>query len=138
MQPNSGQSFGPTIPGILGPTLQPTTPSAYGPYDEAIALPQAFHASTLQYADTSADSGWYMDTGATSHLSPDTSKLAHHFNKSIIPSIVVGNGATIPVTNTGHSILPSLHRPLYLQNVLVTPNITKNLIFVRKFTRDNK
>ncbi|GJZ82659.1 putative RNA-directed DNA polymerase [Tanacetum coccineum] len=44
---------------------------------------------------------------------------------------------SIPVTNTGHSIIPSHHRPLHLHNVLVTPNIIKNLIFVRQFTRDN-
>nr|GEY79367.1 ribonuclease H-like domain-containing protein [Tanacetum cinerariifolium] len=38
---------------------------------------------------------------------------------------------------TGHSILPTLHRLLHLNNVLVTPNIIKNLISVRQFTRDN-
>ncbi|GJX53390.1 ribonuclease H-like domain-containing protein [Tanacetum coccineum] len=52
---------------------------------------------------------WHMDTGAIS----------------------------IPVTNTSHSIIPSIHRPLHLHNVLVTPNIIKNLIFVRQFTRNN-
>ncbi|GJT83636.1 ribonuclease H-like domain-containing protein [Tanacetum coccineum] len=36
-----------------------------------------------------------------------------------------------------HSILPTLNRPLHLHNVLVTPNIIKNLIFVHQFTRDN-
>ncbi|GJZ06242.1 ribonuclease H-like domain-containing protein [Tanacetum coccineum] len=40
-------------------------------------------------------------------------------------------------TNTCHSIIPSHHRPLHLHNVLVTPNIIKNLISVRQFTRDN-
>ncbi|GJW85043.1 ribonuclease H-like domain-containing protein [Tanacetum coccineum] len=47
------------------------------------------------------------------------------------------DGKSIPVTNTGHSILPTLNRPLYLHNVLVTPNIIKNLISIRQFTRDN-
>ncbi|GJT44449.1 ribonuclease H-like domain-containing protein [Tanacetum coccineum] len=138
------QAFGPS--GILGP--HPSTVASvpntttlgrwvFEPYgDQPSYLPQAFNAMSLQYPDP--DSGWYMDTGATSHLSADTGKLTTIFNKSIIPSIVVGNGATIPVTNSGRSILPSLHRPLYLQNVLVTSNIIKNLISVRQFTRDNK
>ncbi|GJX81465.1 ribonuclease H-like domain-containing protein, partial [Tanacetum coccineum] len=52
--------------------------------------------------------------------------------------VCVGGGKTIPVTNTSHSILPTLSRPLYLHNVLVTPNIIKNLISVRQFTRDTK
>ena len=34
--------------------------------------------------------------------------------------------------------MSSLHRPLYLQNVLITPNIIKSLICVRQFTCDNK
>ncbi|GKA52254.1 ribonuclease H-like domain-containing protein, partial [Tanacetum coccineum] len=54
-----------------------------------------------------------------------------------VPSVHVGDGNSIPVTNTGHSIIPSIHRPLHLHNVLVTPNIIKNLISVRQFTRDN-
>nr|GEV68798.1 hypothetical protein [Tanacetum cinerariifolium] len=39
----------------------------------------------------------------------------------------VGDGYSIPVTNSGHSILPTPHRPLRL----ITPNIVKNLNFVR-------
>ncbi|GJU28338.1 ribonuclease H-like domain-containing protein, partial [Tanacetum coccineum] len=44
---------------------------------------------------------------------------------------------SIPVTNTGHSILPTSVRPLQLINVLITPHIVKNLISVRQFVRDN-
>ena len=121
--------------GLLGPA--PYSYSPYGTVDQPTALPRAFNANTLRYADNNDDSGWYMDTGATSHLSADAGNLTSIFNKRINTSIVVGNGATIPVTTTGHCILPSLHRPLYLQNVLVTPHIIKNLISVRQFTRDN-
>nr|GEV85351.1 ribonuclease H-like domain-containing protein [Tanacetum cinerariifolium] len=48
-----------------------------------------------------------------------------------------GDGKSIPVTNTGHNIIPSHHRPLHLYNVLVTSNIIKKLISVRQFSRDN-
>ncbi|GJZ60164.1 hypothetical protein Tco_0615980 [Tanacetum coccineum] len=51
------------------------------------------------------------------------------------PPIATRN--SILVINTGHSIIPSPHRPLHHYNVLVTPNIMKNLIYVRQFTRDN-
>ncbi|GJZ42787.1 ribonuclease H-like domain-containing protein [Tanacetum coccineum] len=50
---------------------------------------------------------------------------------------VTAGSYNCPVTNTGHSILPTHHRPLHLHNVLITPNIIKNLICVRQFTRDN-
>ncbi|GKB62530.1 ribonuclease H-like domain-containing protein [Tanacetum coccineum] len=53
------------------------------------------------------------------------------------PSVSVGDGHSIPVINTGHSILPTLTRSLHLNNVLITPHIVNNLIFVRQFVRDN-
>nr|GEY88017.1 ribonuclease H-like domain-containing protein [Tanacetum cinerariifolium] len=78
-----------------------------------------------------------MDTGATSHLNSNARNLSTLFNKRLFLSIHVADGNSISVTNTGHSIIPSYHRPLHLHNVLVTPNIIKNLISVCQFTRDD-
>nr|GEX23007.1 ribonuclease H-like domain-containing protein [Tanacetum cinerariifolium] len=86
---------------------------------------------------TNRDLTWNMDTCASSHLNSHTSNLNTVYNKFLYPSVCVGDGKSIPVTNTGHNILPTLNRPLHLHNVLVTPNIIKNLIYVRQFTRDN-
>ncbi|GJX78848.1 ribonuclease H-like domain-containing protein [Tanacetum coccineum] len=94
-------------------------------------LPQALSAMTIQ------DLAWLMDTGESSHLNSHTSNLNIVYNKSLYPSVCVGDGKSIPVTNTDHSILPTLNRPLYIHNVLVTPNIIRNLISIRQFTRDN-
>nr|GFB63571.1 ribonuclease H-like domain-containing protein [Tanacetum cinerariifolium] len=55
-------------------------------------------------------------------------------NMCIYPSVAVGDGRFIFV---GHSVLSTLFRPFRLNNVLITPNIVKNLIFVRQFVRDN-
>ena len=49
-------------------------------------------------------------------------------------SIVVGNGSLLPVTSTGATVL---HPSLHLNNVLVSPQLINNLIFVRQFTTDN-
>ena len=49
-------------------------------------------------------------------------------------SIVVDDGSLLPVTATGST---SLSGPLTLNNVLVSPRLIKNLIFVRQFTTDN-
>ncbi|GJY43948.1 ribonuclease H-like domain-containing protein [Tanacetum coccineum] len=94
-------------------------------------LPSAFSTMSLQ------DPTSHMDTCASSHLNFNASNLSTIFDKRLFPSVHVGDGKSIPVTNTGHSIIPSHHRPLHLHNVLVTPNIIKNLISVRQFTRDN-
>ncbi|GJV29370.1 ribonuclease H-like domain-containing protein [Tanacetum coccineum] len=116
-QPTLGQ-------GLLGPA-----PAQYRP--QATTLPSVFSTMTLH------DPTWHMDTGASSHLNFYTSNLGTIFDKFLYPSVYVGNGNSIPVTNTGHNIIPFLHRPLHLNNILVTPNILKNLISVRRFTRDN-
>ncbi|GJW16018.1 ribonuclease H-like domain-containing protein [Tanacetum coccineum] len=110
--------------GILGPA-----PAIYA--SQPTTLPSAFSTMPLQ------DPTWHMDIGASSHLNFNASNLSTIFDKRLFPSVYVGDGESIPVTNTGHSIIPSHHRPLHLHNVLVTPNIIKNLIFVRQFTRDN-
>ncbi|GKD01861.1 ribonuclease H-like domain-containing protein, partial [Tanacetum coccineum] len=100
-------------------------------YGALIVFPQAFHTVTLN------DPRWNMDTGASSHLADNTSILATLSNQSMYPSIFVGNDQSIPVTNIGHSSLLTPHKPLPLNNILVTPNIIKNLIYVHQFTKEN-
>jgi hypothetical protein len=48
---------------------------------------------------------------------------------------MVGNGSTLPVTTSGHSIISG---PFYVNNILVAPDIVQNLISVRRFTSDTK
>ncbi|GJS44557.1 ribonuclease H-like domain-containing protein [Tanacetum coccineum] len=110
--------------GILGaaPGSYPTRPTS---------LPSAYSTMTVK------DPTWNIDTGASSHLNSNASNLSTIFNQRLFPSVHVGDGNSIPVTNTEHNIIPFLHRPLHLHNVLVTPNIIKNLISVCQFTRDN-
>ena len=98
-------------------------------------LPQAFNTMTLQEP---ANVNWHMDTGASSHINSSTNNLNTVFNSCIYPFVFVGDGKSIPVTNTGHSTLTTPHRTLHLNNILITPNIVKNLISVRQFVRDNK
>ncbi|GJS82141.1 ribonuclease H-like domain-containing protein [Tanacetum coccineum] len=68
----------------------------------------------------------------------NVNNLSTIFNSRIYPYVLVGDGKSIHVTNTGHSTLPTPYRTLHLNNVLITPNIVKNLISVRQFVRENK
>ncbi|GJR81737.1 ribonuclease H-like domain-containing protein [Tanacetum coccineum] len=101
---------------------------------QATLLPNAFNTTTLQEP---ASGNWNMDTGASSHLNDSVHCLSDILNMCIYPSVAVGDGRFIPVTNSGHSVLSTPFRPLRLNNVLITPNIVKNLISVRQFVRDN-
>nr|GEW79215.1 ribonuclease H-like domain-containing protein [Tanacetum cinerariifolium] len=101
---------------------------------QATVLPHAFTAGTLQDPSFGA---WNMDTGASSHLNNYTTSLSTVLNSCMYLTVSVGDGHSIPVTNIGHSILPTPLKSLRLNNVLITPHIVKNLIFVRQFVRDN-
>ncbi|GJZ36017.1 ribonuclease H-like domain-containing protein [Tanacetum coccineum] len=101
---------------------------------QATNLPHAFNAETLQDPTSSA---WNMDSGASTHLNSSISSLSEIFNNCMYSSVSVGDGHTIPVTNVGHSVLPTNYGSLRLNNVLITPHIVKNLIFVRQFVHDN-
>lgn len=94
---------------------------------------EAFNIMTL--AEPSQH--WYMDSGASSHVSSEPGNLQSVVNLRTGNSIIMGNGSKIPILFTGNSSFPSNSKPLHLKNVLVAPNIVKNLISVRKFSRDN-
>ncbi|GJR07160.1 reverse transcriptase domain-containing protein [Tanacetum coccineum] len=79
--------------GSIGSARRELGPHGQTTRQETI-LPNPLHAMTLQ---DPATGNWNIDT--------------------------VGDGHSIPITNSDHSILPTPHRPLHLNNVLITPNI---------------
>ncbi|GKB82873.1 ribonuclease H-like domain-containing protein [Tanacetum coccineum] len=102
---------------------QPGTSGSVTTPGHATLFAASITVRTLHDPNTGA---WNMDTRASSHLK----SLSTVFNSCLYLSISVGDGHSIPVTNTRHSILPTLTRPLHLNNVLIIPHIVKNLIFV--------
>ena len=52
-------------------------------------------------------------------------------------SITVGNVQSIPVLSRGTSFIQIADRSFHLDNVLVAPQLTRNLLSVRQLTRDN-
>jgi len=76
-----------------------------------------------------------VDSGATSHIASNPGMVTMSPSSSFPPSIIVGNGATLPVVGTGYSTIPG---PFRLNNVLIAPAIIQNLLSVRQFTTDNR
>jgi small nuclear ribonucleoprotein (snRNP)-like protein len=79
---------------------------------------------------------WVIYSGASFHTTPTASSLSysHPPHPSHPPSIVVGNGSTLPVTSVGASVLPG---PFSLNDVLVSPGLTHPHLSVRRITSDN-
>ncbi|GKB07001.1 hypothetical protein Tco_0835234 [Tanacetum coccineum] len=67
---------------------------------QEMILPNVFSATTPQDPTTGA---WNMNTGASSHLNDSVSSLSDVLDMCIYPSVSVGDGYTIPVTNSGHN-----------------------------------
>jgi histone deacetylase 1/2 len=114
---------------------QPTTTSAPATWDTT-GLMQALHAASLQQPSTGE---WFMDTGASTHMTGEQGNLPDYCPSSLQNSshIVVGNGSTLPVIGTGNTSIRTPHKQFLLSNVLHTPHLIKNLVSVRKFTKDN-
>ncbi|KAL4563173.1 hypothetical protein LXL04_027209 [Taraxacum kok-saghyz] len=92
-------------------------------------------ANVAQYHSPSTviDPAWYIDTGATDHVSPDIQKLNIAEDYKGDDKLQVGNGNQLSISHVGSSYLPHLKLP----NVLIVPKLTKNLLSVSKLTADN-
>ncbi|KAD5508091.1 hypothetical protein E3N88_15794 [Mikania micrantha] len=78
-----------------------------------------------------------MDTGAASHLTQEPSKIVFPNSSLVHGNILVGNGSYLPILGSGTGLHSLPNRTYILSNVLYNPQIIKNLIHVRRFTRDN-
>lgn len=117
------------------PWSSPSAPSPWAPVflaqPNAAATPSDFsHQFDSLTLRPPTDSTWYMDTGASSHMASDPGILSSLFNSrsNSLNYVIVGNGSTLPITSSGHTMLPNT--PYHLSNTLIAPNLVKNLISV--------
>ncbi|KAJ0522025.1 hypothetical protein HanIR_Chr10g0477801 [Helianthus annuus] len=77
---------------------------------------------------------WTCNTGASDHMLPNTNGVTNPSPTQGNKHVFSGNGQSLPISHTGNSkILGSLD----LNNILVVPQLTKNMISVSKLTMDN-
>jgi hypothetical protein len=114
-------------------TAAPSFASASSTFDT-----QALLASLNNAAMTPrSTSEWYVDSGASSHMTGTTHSLHDIRPFPYSSSVKVGNGANLPITHTALSSIPTSYHNLVLRNILLCPELVENLISVRKLTRDN-
>ena len=96
--------------------------------------PQGLMATT---SSVSA-SDWHPDTGATHHLTNNMDNLnlqSEDYTGS--DHVLVGNGAGLQISHVGSSIFTPSKTPFVLKQLLLVPEIQKNLISVQQFCNDN-
>ncbi|KAK2457235.1 WD40 repeat-containing protein HOS15 [Trifolium repens] len=101
-----------------------------------MAPPSAF----LTNATPSTSSSWFPDSGASFHVTGDSWNLQQLTPFEDHDQIYIGNGQGLPILSSGSSTFSSPSQPhltLTLNNLLHISHITKNLISVSQFCKDN-
>ncbi|KAL5802139.1 hypothetical protein ACOSQ4_030444 [Xanthoceras sorbifolium] len=91
----------------------------------------------LAAPNTLADSSWFPDSGATNHCTPDVSNLQTKTNYHGSERIYMGNGNALTISSIGHYYFDHNNHIFHLRNILHIPHITKNLLSMSKFVREN-
>ena len=86
--------------------------------------------------DGLSDTNWYLDSRAAHHLTNNMNNM--HIDETFAGTskLVVGNGAGLCITHLGHAFLrlhdcnTNVASTLKLNNKLLVPQITKNLISI--------
>ncbi|PPD80918.1 hypothetical protein GOBAR_DD22152 [Gossypium barbadense] len=104
------------------------------PSSFVVSSPQALIATP----DTVGDPTWYLDSGAIHHLTHSATSLGENSSHNGPGMVYVGNGSSLPIICFGQSSLLTKARPFYMKSILYTPSVTKNLLSISKFTRDNQ
>lgn len=85
---------------------------------------------------TTTNAVWYPDSGASDHITNYSTQIQASTNNAS-RAITVANGKSLPVLDTWSSTLFLDNRPIHVNNILLAPSITKNLLSVYKFCADN-
>ncbi|KAI0492615.1 hypothetical protein KFK09_026891 [Dendrobium nobile] len=80
---------------------------------------------------------WYLDTGASSHMTNTSDNLCQPTPYLGTDGIFIGDGRNIPIAHSGTGILPTPNRKFLLSNLLHVPNISYNLLSISQLVKDN-
>ncbi|KAK9078295.1 hypothetical protein SSX86_002352 [Deinandra increscens subsp. villosa] len=95
------------------------------------ALAKAF---TAQCNANNSDPDWYVDSGASDHMTGSKISIKNIVPKLGNKSVTFGNGEKLEITHKGDTLMAN---NLKLNDILIVPNIKKNLLSVSKLTKNN-
>ncbi len=103
-------------------------PPSYQPSDATS------HLAALS-VNESFDPSWYLDTGATSHMTYDSGILSNSQPYCGLDTVAVGDGTTLPIKAIGNFSIDTSNSSFHLPGTLYVPSLHKNLLSVQKFTK---
>jgi hypothetical protein len=80
---------------------------------------------------------WYIDTGATDHVTCEVEKLHVYdrYNENV--QIHTASGAGMDIRHIGQSIIRTPNHDWHLKNILHVPSASKSLLFTSRLAKDN-
>ncbi len=106
-------------------------------YDEDY-VPDAKHVAAAAVNSYGVDTNWYIDTGATNHVTGELDKLTMKEKYNGGEQIHTASGAGMDISHIGHAIVHNPNsRNIHLRNVLYVPQAKKNLVSVHRLVNDN-
>ena len=94
--------------------------------------------SSLLSLEHIEDPLWYIDNGATNHITNDLGKLLHSQVYTGTKKLFGGDGNALAIAHVGSGLLDtSTSEPLLLNHVLHVPYITKIFLNISKLLADN-
>jgi histone deacetylase 1/2 len=106
-------------------------------FDRNFTGPPQKTAAAAITSSYGVNTNWYMDTGATDHITGELEKLTVRDKYTGNKHVHAANGAGMEINHVGHSVLHSQNNQIHLKNILHVPQANKNLISVKRLACDN-
>lgn len=97
------------------------------------STPQVF----LAHDDPPTLVDWFLDSGASTHLTSDASQMQYMQPYAGNSQVQVGNGTQLPIAHLGQGILPTPAHKLQLSHLLHVSHLTHNFLSVHRLIKDN-
>ncbi|KAE8710243.1 Adenylate kinase 4 [Hibiscus syriacus] len=98
---------------------------------------ERFKPSANVAATSVTPRSWFVDSGATHHITLDATELVDGSDYTGAGKLTVGNDSGLSITKIGQASICNASRALILSDLLYVPSITKKLVSVSKLARDN-
>lgn len=124
------------LPAFMAPQVTQFIPPYATPAPDSSS--QISQASPVTAQSEQADKAWYPDSGTTKHFAhgPPAGTYTQPYLGS--GNVQVTDGTSLEINNIGTSVINTSVKPLVLHNMLYTPQVTKNIVYVSQFTKDNQ
>lgn len=127
----------PRVPCQICNKLGHSARSCYDRLNQNFKPEDARFANNINTGSPATDPTWYVDSGATDHITSDLDKLHMREQYTGKDQVHAANGTGMDITHVGKALLPTPHASLALKNVLCVPHTTKNLLSTHRLTIDN-